>query len=111
LWRLCGNENQTDDRHSEIHIDSDPREKGLPRAGFDEFAEQFNSQYFMEYIMVPLVQEIFPYGRNRRALGLHVQLDNCRVHFSEVAEQFVAANEILRIPHLPYIPDLAPSDF
>jgi hypothetical protein len=28
-----------------------------------------------------------------------------------VAEEFSEANDILRIPHRPYSPDLAPSDF
>jgi hypothetical protein len=38
-------------------------------------------------------------------------LDNCRVHFSKVAEQFLESNDILRILHPPYSQDLAPSDF
>jgi hypothetical protein len=73
--------------------------------------DQFNSQSFVEHGMVPLVQEIFPHGRNGRALRLHLHLDNCRVHFSKVAEQFFEANDILRILHPPYSPDFAPSDF
>jgi histone-lysine N-methyltransferase SETMAR len=73
--------------------------------------DQFNSQYFVEHGMVPLVQEIFPHRRNRRGLRLHLQLDNCRVHFSKVVEQFLEANDVLRILHPPYSPDLAPSDF
>jgi hypothetical protein len=72
---------------------------------------QFNLQYFVEHIRVPLVQEIFPHGRNRHALRLHLHLDNCLVHFSTVAEQFCNANDILRIPHPPSSLDLAPSDF
>jgi histone-lysine N-methyltransferase SETMAR len=73
--------------------------------------DQFNSQYFVEHIMMPLVQEIFPHGRNRPTLRLHLHLDNCRAHFSTVAELFCEANDILRISHPPYSPDLAPSDF
>jgi hypothetical protein len=38
-------------------------------------------------------------------------LDICRVHFSKVAEQFLEANDILRILYPPYSPDLAPPDF
>jgi hypothetical protein len=30
---------------------------------------QFNSQYFMEHIMVPLVQGVFPHGRNGQLPG------------------------------------------
>jgi hypothetical protein len=29
---------------------------------------QFNSQYFVEHIIAPLFQTVFPHGRNRRAL-------------------------------------------
>jgi hypothetical protein len=65
----------------------------------------------MEYIMMPPVEEIFPHSRNRRALRLHVHLDNCLVHFSKVAERFCEAHGILRIPHPPYSQDLASSDF
>jgi hypothetical protein len=72
---------------------------------------QFNSQYFVEHIMVPLIEEIFPHGRNRRALRLRVHLDNCRVHFSKGAEQFFEANDIRCIPHPSYSQDLALSDF
>jgi histone-lysine N-methyltransferase SETMAR len=38
-------------------------------------------------------------------------LDNCRASFSKVAEQFITENHIGRVPHPPYGPDLAPSDF
>jgi histone-lysine N-methyltransferase SETMAR len=72
---------------------------------------QFNSQDFVEHVMVPRVQEIFPHGRNRRALRLHLHLDNCRIHFSNVTAHFFEANDILRILHPPYSPDLVPSDF
>jgi hypothetical protein len=73
--------------------------------------DQFNSQYFVELVMLRLVPEIFPHGRNRRALRLHLHLDNRRIHFSKVAEQFLEANDILRILHPPSSPDFAPSDF
>jgi hypothetical protein len=72
---------------------------------------QFNSRYFVEHIMVPLVQEVFPQNRNPRALRLHLPLSNCRFHFSKVAEQFCEANDILRIPRPPYSRDLGLSDF
>jgi histone-lysine N-methyltransferase SETMAR len=87
------------------------RIKGFHVADLMTSQNQFNSQYFVEHVMVPIAQEIFPHGRNRRALPLHLHLDNSRVHFSKVAEQFLEANDILRILHPPYSPDLVPSDF
>jgi hypothetical protein len=58
----------------------------------------FDSQYFMDNLMVPLVEKVFPKARNPHAGRLHLHLDNCRVHFLRVAEQFVAQNHISRVP-------------
>jgi hypothetical protein len=71
----------------------------------------FDSQYFVDDIMVPLVEKVFPKGTNPRARRPHLHLDNCRVHFSRAAEQFIAQNHISSVPQPVYIPDLAPSDF
>jgi hypothetical protein len=50
---------------------------------------QFNSQYFVEHIMMPFVQEIFPHGRNRRTLRLHYHRDNCRFTSQKWQKSFV----------------------
>jgi hypothetical protein len=71
----------------------------------------FDSQYFVNNITVPLVEKAFPKARNRHARRLHLHLDNCRVNFSRVAEQFITQNHISRVPQRAYSPDLAPSDF
>jgi hypothetical protein len=70
----------------------------------------FNSQYFVETVMAPLVSNIFPQGRRRRAPRLYCHFDNCLVHFSNVSDNFVAENEIVRVPHSPYSLDLPLSD-
>jgi hypothetical protein len=71
---------------------------------------QFNCPCFVEHIMAPFVQKIFPHGANGRALRLHVHLDNGRVDFSKVPEQFFESNDMLRIPYPGYGPDLALSE-
>jgi histone-lysine N-methyltransferase SETMAR len=71
----------------------------------------FDSQCFLDNIMVPLVEKVFPKGRNPHARRLHLHLDDCRVDFSRVTEQFIAENQISRVPQPGYSPDLAPSDF
>jgi hypothetical protein len=71
----------------------------------------FDSQYFVNHIMVPLVAKVFPKGRNPHARRLHLHLDNCRVHFSRAVEQFIAQNHISRVPQPAYSPNRAPSDF
>jgi hypothetical protein len=47
---------------------------------------RFNVQYFVEHVMAPLVQTVFPQERTRSTPRLDLHLDNCRVHFSKVAE-------------------------
>jgi hypothetical protein len=79
--------------------------KGFHIADLMTSQDQFNSQYFVEHVLVSLVQEIFPHGRNRRSLRLYLHLDNCRVRFSTVAKQFLEGNDILRILHPLYSPD------
>jgi hypothetical protein len=72
---------------------------------------RFNAQYFVEHVMTPLVQTVFPQGRTQYTPRLNAHLDNCRVHFSKVTEQLFIENQLLHVPHPPYSPDLAPSDF
>jgi hypothetical protein len=72
---------------------------------------RFNTQYFMEHIMPPLVQTVFPHGRTRYTPRLNVHHDNCSVHFSKVTEDFFIENQLLHFSHPPYSPDLALSDF
>jgi hypothetical protein len=71
----------------------------------------FDFQYFMVNITVPLLEKVFPKGRNLHARRQDLHLDNCRVRFSKVAEQFIAQNKISRVPQSADSPDLAPSDF
>jgi histone-lysine N-methyltransferase SETMAR len=71
----------------------------------------FNSEYFMSHVLAPMVTKVFPWARIPHTRRLQLHLDNCRVHFSKASEQFITENHIGRIPHPPYSPDLAPSDF
>jgi hypothetical protein len=48
----------------------------------------FNLQYFVEYIMVPPLQTVFPRGKTRHTPRLNIHLDNCCVHFLKGTEQF-----------------------
>jgi hypothetical protein len=47
---------------------------------------RFNAQYFMEHVMVPLVQRVFPQGRTRYTPQLNGHLGNCRAYFVKVTE-------------------------
>jgi hypothetical protein len=72
---------------------------------------RFKAQHFVEDVMTPLVQTVISQGKTRYAPRLNVHLDNCRVHFSKVTEQFLIENQLLHVPHPPYSPHFAPSDF
>ena len=71
----------------------------------------YNSQYFIDNIIVPLNEKsntIWP-GRGRHKIWLH--LDNCKVHNSRRTKTFISKSPYKRTPHPPYSPDIAPSDF
>jgi hypothetical protein len=76
-------------------------------------AEQhsYNTQHFLRYILEPLLLTVFPDGRKPHSHRLSLYLDNCHVHRSTASENFFAQNYIIRVPCLPYSPDLAPSAF
>ena len=71
----------------------------------------FNSDYFIEHIIEPLeeMKDKIWTESYRRKVWLH--LDNCRVHNSKQSIEKTEAAGFKRAPHLPYSPDIAPSDF
>jgi hypothetical protein len=73
--------------------------------------EKINSTYFTAHILGPLHQVFFPTGRNPREKRLVVHVDNCSVHRSQTTRTFMQNNDMTDMPHPPYSPDLAPSDF
>jgi hypothetical protein len=75
------------------------------------FQEMSNSQYFPNNVLTHFLLKIFLQGRQRHARRLRCHPGHFRVHFSKASEQLFTENEIVRVPHPPYSPDLAPSDF
>jgi hypothetical protein len=71
----------------------------------------FNSEYFINEIMRPLIAKLFPMGRIPHPHRLIVHLDNCRVHFSKDSQKFFDDNSLLRLPQPHYSQDLAPLNF
>jgi hypothetical protein len=65
----------------------------------------------MNHVLAPMVAKVFPRGRIPHICRLQFHLDNCRVHFSKAAEQFITENQIGRVPHLLNSSDLVSSDF
>jgi hypothetical protein len=84
---------------------------GFHVVGLMTSQRSFNSDHIVNHVLVPMVAKVFPRERVPRTRRLELHLDNCRVHFSKATEQFITENHIGRVPHLPYSPYLAPSDF
>ena len=70
--------------------------------------ESFNREYFSENIVEKLITEIKKRRPKRGTNGIRFHLDNARPH---LIDKKFEENGIIRLPHPPYSPDLAPSDF
>jgi hypothetical protein len=70
-----------------------------------------NSTYLVTNLFVSLEQTIFLRGRATHEKRLAIHVDNCSVHRSRVSTNSLEEHNILRMPHLPYLLDLALSCF
>jgi histone-lysine N-methyltransferase SETMAR len=71
----------------------------------------YNTSYFLSHILDPMPPAVSPDTHKPHSRQLSLHFDNCRVHCSKASEKFFNENYIIRVPHPPYSPDLAPSDF
>jgi transposase len=67
----------------------------------------FNAEYYRDNILTALTQ--LQSEDDGRKLVVHV--DNARAHTDQKCRTFYEENGLRLAPHLPYSPDLAPSDF
>jgi hypothetical protein len=72
---------------------------------------KLNAFYYTTNILTPLQHCFFPKGRKPHGKRLVVHVDNCSVHRSRITELFMESHDMISMPHPPYSPDLAPSDF
>jgi histone-lysine N-methyltransferase SETMAR len=70
-----------------------------------------DSDYFTTNILGPLKQKVFPTGRHPQAKRLTIHLDNCSIHTGRTTEEYIRHQNMIRLQHPPYSPDLAPNDF
>jgi histone-lysine N-methyltransferase SETMAR len=70
-----------------------------------------SSTHFTDNILTKTAAAFFPAGRRESSPTVTLHLDNCSVHRSRMAENFVEQNRMESMPHRPYSPDFAPSDF
>jgi hypothetical protein len=48
----------------------------------------YNTQYFLSYILEPLLLALFPDGRKPDSRQMSLRPDRCRAHRSKVSENF-----------------------
>jgi histone-lysine N-methyltransferase SETMAR len=75
-----------------------------------EKGRKFNTGYYIAEVLKPLFQwrSIEAAGNERKLL---VHADNPRPHIAKLSIQYFHENRMKSVPHPPYSPDLAPSDF
>jgi hypothetical protein len=67
------------------------------------------SQVFIKHVLDPLDKDYREGSEPTQKFYLH--MDNCRVHTSKLCTQFLSSSCFIKMPHPPYSPDIAPSDF
>ena len=85
--------------------------KGVLLIDFLPDGQKFNSTHMTTVVLPALVTKIKETSPKKGAHGWLIHLDNSRVHNSMETTQFISGEGFIRLPHPPYSPDLAPSDF
>jgi [histone H3]-lysine36 N-dimethyltransferase SETMAR len=78
---------------------------------FLPIGQKFNSQYMTTTILPNLISKIKENCPRKGAHGWFLHLDNSPVHNCQVTTTAIENSGFSRLPHPPYSPDLAPSDF
>jgi histone-lysine N-methyltransferase SETMAR len=71
----------------------------------------FNAAWFIDQNLVPLVARFFPRGRTPGERKLVLHIDKAPAHNAKITQNFYEHNQLKRLVHPPYSPDLSPSDF
>jgi hypothetical protein len=67
-----------------------------------------NAHFFIGTIFRPLLLARFPDRQKPHFTPPNLYLDDRRVHFSKASDALCTENDIVRVPHPSYSPDLAP---
>jgi len=73
--------------------------------------QNFNSEYMTSTIIPKLVAKIKETSTTKISYKWFIHLDNSPVHNSKLTITSIENSGFTRLPHPPYSPDLAPSDF
>ena len=73
--------------------------------------QKFNSTHMTSVILPALETKIKTTCPKKGVQGWFIHLDNARPHNSRKTSKWISDTGMTRLPHPPYSPDLAPSDF
>jgi hypothetical protein len=76
-----------------------------------ELGHRFKIAYFVNEIINNLIANLKITGKFPDKRSYCLNLDNARYHIAQASIDYIDPHKFVRVPHLPYSPDLAPSDF
>jgi histone-lysine N-methyltransferase SETMAR len=76
-----------------------------------ERGQRFNTTSFIKEIINDLVANLKATYPIPDTKWYRLRLDNDRPHTSQDSVKYIDRHTLVRVPHSPYSPDLAPSDF
>jgi hypothetical protein len=67
-----------------------------------------NGKYFIDHILKKLEKKVKEkYGKEK----VYLHYDNSPIHKCNIVQKFISKHKLKILNHLPYSPDLTPSDF
>jgi hypothetical protein len=73
--------------------------------------QKMDAEYFSEYIITSLVSICYPTGRSCRQRKCALHFDNAPIHNSKVVTDKLDEQNLKRMPHPAYSPDVSPCNF
>jgi histone-lysine N-methyltransferase SETMAR len=73
--------------------------------------QNYNSQFFIETVLPSIEMKLSQRRPRLRATGAHLHMDNAKPHRSKKSIEKAGEMGFVLVPHPPYSPDIAPSDF
>jgi histone-lysine N-methyltransferase SETMAR len=85
--------------------------RGIVSLEFLPQGQTYNSQFFTDTVLASIDNKLAETRPKKRSKGAHLHVDNARPHTARASVQRIAELGLIRVPHPPYSPDIAPCDF
>jgi len=71
----------------------------------------YNTKYIVDTLLPRMEAAVSLHRPSMKLHGMHLHWDNARPHMAAITQTAVLAHWLRLLPHPPYSPDIAPSDF